>query len=173
VRPEEREGAAGAVRIRDARPEDRDVLVAFATAMARETEGKELDAATLRAGVAALLADPRKGRTFLLEEDGEVVATLMLTDEWSDWRNGWFWWIQSVYVRPASRGRGHYRRLHEYVRAEAARRPDVYGLRLYVERENRGAQATYRALGMHETHYRLYEQATRPGGGGDGGDREP
>jgi GNAT superfamily N-acetyltransferase len=153
-----------AVKIRDAGPPDRDLLAGFATAMARETEGKELDPAVLGPGVAALLADPLKGRTFVLEEDGAPVATLMLTTEWSDWRNGWFWWIQSVYVTPASRGRGHYRRLHEHVRALAAAQPDVYGLRLYVERENKGAQATYRALGMHETHYRLYEEMTRKSG---------
>ena len=152
-----------AVQIREAHAADRALLVAFASAMARETEGKELDPAVLGPGVAALLADPLKGRTFVLEEDGTAVATLMLTTEWSDWRNGWFWWIQSVYVTPQSRGRGHYRRLHEHVRTLAAAQPDVYGLRLYVERENKGAQATYRALGMHETHYLLYEQATRSG----------
>jgi ribosomal protein S18 acetylase RimI-like enzyme len=149
------------LRIRLAEPADCDVLVGFAADMARETEGKDLDTTTLRAGIAALLADAAKGRTWLLEEDRVAAATLSLTTEWSDWRNGWFWWIQSVYVRPASRGCGHYRRLHEFVVAEAAARPDVYGLRLYVERENHAAQATYRALGMQETHYRLYEQRTR------------
>lgn len=149
------------VRIRAAQPTDCALLVDFAIAMARETESQELDRATVERGVAALLADPAKGRTFLLEEAGVPVATLMLTTEWSDWRDGWFWWIQSVYVAPASRGRGHYRRLHEHVRALAAAQPDVYGLRLYVERENTGAQATYRALGMHETYYRLFEEATR------------
>jgi ribosomal protein S18 acetylase RimI-like enzyme len=148
-------------RIRLAGPDDCDVLVGFAADMARETEGKDLDTTTLRRGIAALLVDAAKGLTYLLEEDEAAVATLSLTTEWSDWRNGWFWWIQSVYVRPASRGRGHYRRLHEFVMAEAAQRSDVYGLRLYVERENDGAQATYRALGMEETHYRLYEQRTR------------
>lgn len=152
-----------AVRIREARPADHALLVDFAAAMARETEGKELDPTALQPGVAALLADPQKGRTFVLEEAGAPVATLMLTTEWSDWRNGYFWWIQSVYVQPSSRGRGHYRRLHEHVRTLAAAAPDVYGLRLYVERENEGARATYRALGMHETHYLLYEQETRSG----------
>ena len=149
------------IAIRDARASDAQTLVEFATAMARETEELDLDRATLSAGVAALLADPAKGRVFLLEEDGRMAATLMLTTEWSDWRNGWFWWIQSVYVAPEHRRRGHYRRLHEHVRALAAAEPSVYGLRLYVERENRGAQATYRALGMQETAYRLYEEMTR------------
>jgi GNAT superfamily N-acetyltransferase len=148
-------------RVRDATPADRDVLVEFARAMARETEEKELDLTALRPGMAALLADPARGRVFVVEAGGEVVATLTITLEWSDWRNGWFWWIQSVYVRPDHRRTGLYRRMHEHVRALAARDPEVYGLRLYVERENRNARATYVSLGMEETAYRLYEQATR------------
>lgn len=157
------EADSGTARVREAAAGDLEVLVGFAAAMARETEGRELDGPTLRAGVAALLADPARGRTFLVERAGAVVASLMLTLEWSDWRNGFWWWIQSVYVTPAERGCGHYRRLHEHVRAQAARQPDVCGLRLYVETENRGAQATYRALGMHEAPYRIYEQSTREG----------
>ena len=153
--------SAEEVRIRAGAPADLDVLVGFAQAMARETEGKELPDTTLRPGTAALLADPALGRTFVVESKGEVVASLMLTTEWSEWRNGLFWWIQSVYVKPRERGRGHYRRLHEFVRALAAREPRVCGLRLYVERENTGAQATYRALGMEETHYLLFEESTR------------
>jgi ribosomal protein S18 acetylase RimI-like enzyme len=148
-------------RVRAARPEDRDVLVAFNLAMARETEALELDPPTLRAGVAALLASPDRGRVFLIDDDGTVVAALALTLEWSDWRNGAFWWIQNVYVAPGHRRRGHYRRLHEHVRALAASDPQVCGLRLYVERSNREARATYRSLGMQETHYRVYEQSTR------------
>jgi len=85
----------------------------------------------------------------------------MLTVEWSEWRNGFFWWIQSVYVRPELRRQGLYRRLHQHVVELAAREPEVCGIRLYVEQENRTAQATYRALGMRETNYRLYEQSTR------------
>jgi ribosomal protein S18 acetylase RimI-like enzyme len=148
-------------RIRAAEAADLEVLVGFAQAMARETEGKHLDDATLRPGTATLLADPSLGRCFVVESKGEVVASLMLTTEWSEWRNGLFWWIQSVYVRPGERGRGHYRRLHEHVRALAAQDPRVCGLRLYVERENSGAQATYRALGMEETQYLVFEEATR------------
>jgi len=149
--------------VRPAKPDDLDALVGFNQAMARETEDLALDVATLRAGVAALLADPARGRWFVIEAGGAVAAALTLTTEWSDWRNGFFWWIQSVYVRPEHRRRGLYRMLHEHVRAAAESDPEVCGLRLYVERENANAQATYRALGMHETHYRLYEQATRRG----------
>lgn len=147
--------------IRLATPADRDVLVGFARAMALETERLELDLETVRAGVAALLADPARGRVFVVDVDGAPAATLMITYEWSDWRNGFFWWIQSVYVAPAHRRRGLYRMLHEHVRDLAARTDGVYGLRLYVEHENRNAQATYRRMGMDETHYRLYEQAVR------------
>ena len=154
---------SGKVTVRDATPDDLEVLVGFNLAMARETEGKALDAATLRAGMAALLGDASRGRTFVALVDGDVAATLMLTTEWSDWRNGWFWWIQNVYVRPADRGRGLYRTLHEHVRTLAAERSDVYGLRLYVEAENRGARATYRAMGMEETSYVLCEEMTRKG----------
>ena len=148
-------------RIREAGPADLDVLAGFAQAMARETEGKEIDDATLRPGVAALLADPALGRTFVVESKREVVASLMLTTEWSEWRNGLFWWIQSVYVDPAHRRRGFYRHLHEHVRALAAADPEVCGLRLYVERENHAAQATYRAIGMVETDYLLFEEPRR------------
>jgi ribosomal protein S18 acetylase RimI-like enzyme len=152
---------AGALRVRQAEPRDLEPLVRFAAAMARETEGRELDGPTLRAGVAALLADPGRGRTFVLEREGAVVASLLLTVEWSDWRNGFWWWIQSVYVAPSERRRGHYRALHEHVRALAAAQPDVCGLRLYVEHDNRGAQATYERMGMRAAPYRIYEQATR------------
>lgn len=152
---------ASVPRVRSANLADLDVLVAFEQAMAHETEALALDAATLRTGVAALLTDPTRGRFFVVETAGRVVGTLMLTLEWSDWRNGFFWWIQSVYVDAAHRRRGHYRRLHDHVRTLAARDPSVCGLRLYVEQENRAAQETYRALGMHETHYRLFEQPIR------------
>jgi ribosomal protein S18 acetylase RimI-like enzyme len=157
-------GPGDAPRVRLAEASDRDALVDFARAMARETENRDLDLETVRAGMTALLADPTRGRVFILESQGVPAATLSLTLEWSDWRNGFFWWIQSVYVSPAQRRRGHYRRLHAHVQALAARDQAVFGLRLYVEQENTTAQATYRSLGMHETAYRLYEQATRQEG---------
>ena len=145
-------------RVRPARAGDAEVLAGFNLAMARETEGLALDRGTVRAAVAAFLADPARGRWFVVECAGEIAAALMLTYEWSDWRGGFFWWIQNVYVRPSERRRGHYRRLYDHVRTLAARDPQVCGLRLYVEHENTAAQATYRALGMGETHYRVYEE---------------
>jgi GNAT superfamily N-acetyltransferase len=156
----------GGYRIRPARPEDRDLIVRFNQAMARETEGRDLEEATIVAGVEALLADPSKGRYFLAEgakvsgQSGghaEVAGQLMVTPEWSDWRNGPVWWIQSVYVAPAHRRRGVYRMLHEHVR-EAGRTEGVVGLRLYVDRDNLTAQNTYGVLGMNESRYIMYEE---------------
>ncbi len=149
------------MNIRIAQKKDTPALVEFNQAMALETEGKRLDSGVLKSGVEAVFDDDKKGFYIVAEEDAEIIGGLLITFEWSDWRNGDFWWIQSVYVRPSHRGRGHYRRLHEHVRGLAAREPDVCGLRLYVERENAGAQATYRALGMYETPYLLFEESTR------------
>ena len=147
----------GAYRVRPARPEERDLIVRFNRAMARETEGRDLEEATIVSGVEALLADPAKGRYFLAERHAEVAGQLMVTPEWSDWRNGTVWWIQSVYVAPAHRRRGVYRKLHEHVR-EAGRAEGVVGLRLYVDRNNLTAQTTYGVLGMSESRYIMYEE---------------
>jgi len=143
-------------------PRDAQALVSFNRAMARETEGKELDLEILTAGVAALLADPARGFYVVARRGGEVVGSLMITTEWSDWRCGDFWWIQSVYVRPEARRQGVYRRLYDFVRARAAATDGVCGFRLYVERGNHRAQQTYEALGMRETVYRMYEASAEP-----------
>ncbi len=145
------------VHVRPAGPDDRDVLVDFNAALAAETEDKQLDRERLSVGVAALLADPAKGRYLVAEEDGRVLGALAITTEWSDWRDGWFWWIQSVYVHAEARGRGVYRLLHEEVLRQARVREDVCGVRLYVEEDNTAARRTYERRGMHETSYRLYE----------------
>jgi GNAT superfamily N-acetyltransferase len=145
--------------IRRALSNDAPIIVEFNQRLAHESEGKTLDAAVLAAGVAAVLADPeRKGPYFLAEEGGEVVGQLAVTFEYSDWRNGWFWWIQSVYVRKEARGRGVFRALYDHV-AELARRESAAGLRLYVERDNRAAQEVYRRAGMAPTAYLLFEHS--------------
>lgn len=148
--------------IRRAVSEDAQALVDFNRAMALETEGKELLPDVVGAGVRGLLQNPGAGFYVVAEAEGEVVGALMLTKEWSDWRNGSFWWIQSVYVRPEHRRRGVYKRLYRYVQELAAQDAAVCGFRLYVERENADAQAVYRRLGMGETHYRVYEEL-KPG----------
>jgi ribosomal protein S18 acetylase RimI-like enzyme len=127
--------------------------------MAEETEGKQLDRGRLKQGVRTLLAQPVEGRYLIAEaESADTVGALMLTYEWSDWRNGRFWWIQSVYVMPEWRHRRVYRALHTRVRNDARQDPDACGLRLYVERLNETAQSVYRAMGMTQTHYLLYEE---------------
>jgi ribosomal protein S18 acetylase RimI-like enzyme len=126
--------------------------------MAWETEGKRLDLATLRRGVRAVLEDPTKG--FYLVAVGpeeQVVGQLMVTFEWSDWRDGTIFWIQSVYVAPEARRRGVYRALHEAVLTHARAHRGV-AVRLYVEKHNRGAQETYRRVGMSPAIYELMEQ---------------
>jgi GNAT superfamily N-acetyltransferase len=147
-----------AFRVREATPADAAVVVEFNRLLAEESEGKQLDPAVLAAGVAAQLADPQKGRYFVAEEGGAILGQLGLTFEWSDWRNGWMWWIQSVYVRPDARRRGVFRALFEHVRQAALNDGQVVGLRLYVERENHGAQMTYERLGMQASGYFVLER---------------
>ena len=147
--------------IRSARAEDAPLLAQWAIAMAQETEHKRLDPDTVARGVRAVFEQPGRGGYFIAERssgDTRVpVGTLMLTHEWSDWRCGNWWWIQSVYVEPAHRRSGVYRALYEHVHALAQRAPDVCGLRLYVERDNANAQHTYASLGMVDAGYAMYE----------------
>jgi ribosomal protein S18 acetylase RimI-like enzyme len=150
------------IKIRLATADDAQVLIDFNSAMALETEGKQLLPEVIGAGVRRLLEKPTSGFYVIAESGARAVGALMITAEWSDWRNGNFWWIQSVYVRPEYRRQGLYRRLYQHVQELAARDPAVCGFRLYVERENRRAQATYRTLGMNETRYLVFEEL-KPG----------
>lgn len=126
--------------------------------MARETEAKHLDPNRVRAGVAAVFSEAERGRYLLAARDGTVVAALLLTKEWSDWRNGWYWWIQSVYVVPAARRSGVFRALYEHVIHEACEREDVRAIRLYVEEGNASAQKVYEDLGMDRRTYQFFER---------------
>lgn len=146
------------ISIRPAKIEDAAALVEFNQAMALETEGKYLDKETLTGGVEAVFHAADKGFYVIAESDGEIVGGLMVTFEWSDWRNAWFWWIQSVYILPDFRGRKIYRLLYEFVREKGRAAKDVCGFRLYVERENERAQKVYEKLGMVESHYLMYEE---------------
>ncbi len=150
------------MQVRLATPPDAPVLVEFNAAMALETEQKELLTDVIGAGVRSLLGNPAAGFYVVAEKDGEIVGALMITKEWSDWRNGTFWWIQSVYVRPDVRRQGVYKLLYRHVQELAANDPAVCGFRLYVERENGRAQTTYQALGMKETRYLVFEEL-KPG----------
>ncbi len=148
------------MQVRKACGEDAASLVKFNQAMALETEGKHLDENVLKAGVNAVLSNNDRGFYVVAEEAGQVAGGLLVTREWSDWRNAWFWWIQSVYVVPEARGKGLYRELSAFVWAMALEAGDVCGVRLYVEKENHTAQAVYQRLGMHETDYLMYEQSS-------------
>ncbi len=137
---------------------DAETLAKFNIAMAYETEGIELPEAVVMAGVRAMLDNPQRGFYAIAESGGVSVGALMITTEWSDWRNGLFWWIQSVYIAPAHRRRGIYRDLYQYVKDRATESAHVCGFRLYVKQHNDTAKRTYRALGMAPTSYELYEE---------------
>ncbi len=146
--------ATMSVTIRAATLADAPIIVEFNRLLAKESEDKTLDLAVLTAGVAAALADPqRKGPYFLAVEDGAVLGQLQITYEWSDWRNGFAWWIQGVYVCPEARRRGVFRALYEHVYQLAKLDPEVIALRLYVDRDNHGAQKTYLGMGMEWMDY--------------------
>jgi len=155
------------LELRAATVEDLDTLVAFNIAHAQEVEDKGLDPEVLDSGIRHLMMHPKEGFYIVAENKGtpagdnngaETAGILMVTTEWSDWRNGRFWWIQSVYVAPNFRRQGVYGRMHQWVREQALREAQCCGLRLYVEKENSGAQAAYVGQGMSETYYRLYEE---------------
>ena len=143
--------------VRRAHTDDTEVIAQFNEAMAAETEAKTLDPDTVRQGVRALLDGAADGFYLIAERGGRAVGALMITTEWSDWRNGQFWWIQSVYVRPDARRQGVYAALHAHVEEIATADDAVCGLRLYVERANDDARRTYEAMGLTETSYRMYE----------------
>lgn len=143
---------------RPAVPEDAPTIARYNQAMAQETEGKTLDLDTLSQGVQRVFDEPGHGRYLVAVSDtGEVVGCLLITYEWSDWRNAQFWWVQSVYVHPGHRRRGIFKRLYLAVR-ELGGRAGVCGYRLYVEQENERAQQTYEGLGMCRADYLMYEQ---------------
>ncbi len=148
--------AASPVSIRDATLEDVGRIVRYNAAMAEETEGILPDATTLREGVRALVQDPGKGRYFVAELDGRAVGQTMITYEWSDWRNGTYVWLQSVYVEPEFRRQGIFRALYEHVQ-RLAEEPGYVGIRLYVHHSNEGARQTYLRLGMTAGEYDVFE----------------
>ena len=145
------------VHIREALEGDAQLIAEFNSLLAFETEGERLDADRVGQGVKALLHDPSRGRYWVAEADGRFVGQIMVTYEWSDWRNGMIWWIQSVYVRGDYRRRGVFSALYRYVQTLARQDPKVCGLRLYVERENARALRTYESLGMDMTDYRVMQ----------------
>jgi GNAT superfamily N-acetyltransferase len=145
------------MKVRKATLADAAVIAEFNRQLAWETEQTRLDPCRLLRGVRSVLRDPEKGVYFVADLGGAVVGQLLITYEWSDWRNGSFWWIQSVYVAPAFRRRGVLRALFEHVHRLARSRRDVCGLRLYVDMRNRRAQTVYKKLGLAPSCYRVFE----------------
>lgn len=145
------------ISIRQAVQDDIDIIAKFNIAIARETENKTLVPTVIQQGLEYLLKHSEYGFYIVAESHKKVVGCLMITYEWSDWRNALFWWIQSVYILPAFRRQGIYRRMHQYVK-NLAHGQNICGFRLYVEKNNRVAQQTYENLGMKETSYKLYEE---------------
>lgn len=149
------------IHVRPARLDDEATIVEWNCALARESEGKELDRALVVPGVRAVLGDLHKGRYFVAEADGARAGQLMHTREWSDWRNGQIWWLQSVYVPPEHRKGGVFRALYGHLVAAAQADPEVVALRLYCETHNEAALATYRRLGMKDAGYLVLERRLR------------
>lgn len=152
------------LRVRRAVAGDWALIVEFNRLLAAESEGLELDLEALGRGVRAVLDDPARGVYFIAEAGGAAVGQVQVTFEWSDWGNGWFWWMQSVYVQPAQRRRGVLRALFDHVTKEASERGDVLGLRLYVVRGNESAIEAYTRLGMEGSEYAIYEKLWTPEG---------
>ncbi len=146
------------IKIRPAIQADAERIIDFNIEMAMETESKGLPRDIITAGVRKVLQEPQLGFYVVAELDKTLAGCLMITKEWSDWRNGLFWWIQSVYVKPVFRRQGIYGRLHTHIRELAQKNDRVCGLRLYVEKNNIIAQKTYQNLGMQATHYKIFEE---------------
>ena len=145
------------IRTREADVTDAVDIAAFQQAMARETEDVELNPHTVARGVQAVFDQPSRGRYFVAESGGVVIASLLITYEWSDWRDGNVWWIQSVYVRPEHRRRGVYAQMYQHVKGIALDDDGIRGIRLYVDRRNAPAQDVYRHCGMNGEHYLVFE----------------
>jgi GNAT superfamily N-acetyltransferase len=145
------------MHIRKATRNDSQVIGSFQIAMARETENICLDTKTVTEGIKAVFEDPSRGIYFVAEKQGEVVGSLMVTFEWSDWRNSYFWWIQSVYVKPEIRRKGVFKQMYLYLHERVKKESSLCGLRLYAEKTNRIAQHTYKSLGMNADHYVMFE----------------
>ncbi|MDD2491471.1 MAG: GNAT family N-acetyltransferase [Bacteroidales bacterium] len=143
--------------IAPAKEADLSQMVDFQLEMALETEGLKLDSLVLERGITSALKDSSKANYFVAQINDKPVGMLMLTTEWSDWRNGWVWWIQSVYVIPEMRKEGVFGALYSYVKQLVISRKDVMGIRLYVDKRNSKAQRVYEAVGMTGEHYSTYE----------------
>lgn len=145
------------VQIRLATEEDSKEIIDFQLEMALESEGLELNPNTLRDGVLSVFRDTQKGKYFVAEDDQEIIGSMMITYEWSDWRNQWVYWLQSVYVIPSYRGKGIFRLMYEQIKNQVERENGVSGIRLYVDVSNKNAIGVYNSVGMDGDHYKVFE----------------
>lgn len=145
------------VIFRPAQKSDAKSIQIFQQAMALETENLKLNLEVLEKGVAAVFENAALGEYHVCEVNSEVVGSLLLTHEWSDWRNGTVWWLHSLYFKPEVRGQRLFSKMYSYVQAMAQVRSDIRGIRLYVDHSNEHAQIVYKKLGMRDDHYKLYE----------------
>ncbi len=145
------------ITIQKAYPQDNETIAQFQFEMALETESLKLDKDTLRNGVKAVFDHPHLGKYFIAKNNKETVASLLITYEWSDWRNAQIWWIQSVYVKPEHRRKGIFTAFYEFIKQEVAQDNSIGGIRLYVDKSNISAQKTYQKVGMNGEHYQLFE----------------
>lgn len=143
--------------VRDALKSDLDEILDFQISMAKETESIDLERGVLQIGVSSVLEDSAKAKYFIADNEGEAAGMLMITTEWSDWRNGWVWWIQSVYVKPGYRKMGVYKMLYNHIKKIVGSSDELKGIRLYVDKRNVRAQQVYESLGMTGDHYTTYE----------------
>lgn len=148
------------IQIRSATEEDYEVIAGFQVKMAMETENFKLDEAMVKKGVLAVMQDPGKGKYFVAVDETNIVSSLLVTYEWSDWRNKWVLWIQSVYVLPEFRKLGIFRQMYLKVKEWAEQDPEVGGVRLYVDKSNTRAIEVYKRLGMNGEHYQVFEWMT-------------
>ncbi|HEY5919450.1 MAG TPA: GNAT family N-acetyltransferase [Chryseolinea sp.] len=145
------------ITIQKALPNHIDILIDFQQRLAYESEGVRLDASTLREGMEAMFDDPAKGLYYIARDGNEVVGCHMITYEWSDWRNGMVWWLQSVYVKESHRKKGIFKMMYDNVISIIKKDPNLIGLRLYVGKSNERAMKVYSAMGMDGSHYTVYE----------------
>lgn len=145
------------ITIQKAVIENLEVLIDFQQRLALESESIRLNAETLRKGIMAMFADPAKGIYYVVEEEGQVIGCHMITYEWSDWRNGMVWWLQSVYVTETHRKKGIFKMMYDNLINIIKKDPQLIGLRLYVDKSNERALQVYQAMGMDGSHYTVYE----------------
>ncbi|MBN2639366.1 MAG: GNAT family N-acetyltransferase [Bacteroidales bacterium] len=145
------------IQIRTANEEDHEVIAKFQVLMAKETEDLELNQHQVQTGVLSVMRDPEKGKYYVAVSEGKIIASLLITYEWSDWRSKWVWWMQSVYVLPEMRRQGIFQKMYHHIKEWAQKEDEVGGLRLYVDKTNSRAMQVYSRLGMDGDHYRVFE----------------